>query len=361
MNTNALINVAQVLMTPGKGLLAMDESTPTCDRRFADEGIPQTAELRQRYRQLLITTPGLSVGISGAILYDETIRQKVVGDRGFDGETFVTYLVGAGIIPGIKLDLGTTDLALFPHEKVTQGLDGLAARAREYADMGARFAKWRAVFTIGPSLPTHGCIESNAHALARYAAICQEAGLVPIVEPEVVMNGDHGLDRCEETTENVLHEVFVQLRAQRVLFEAMIVKPNMVLPGIDSIEQVTPQEVAQATRRCLRRAVPAAVAGIAFLSGGQPDVLATERLNAICTPEQAALAWPVTFSFARALQRPALHAWAGKQENVLTAQRELLHRVRCSSAAQRSQYSSDIEANRDAFSLTAARSVLVTP
>jgi fructose-bisphosphate aldolase class I len=348
MNTAALIRTAQTLMATGKGLLAMDESTPTCNRRFAEAGIPQTATMRLAYRRLLVTTPGLDSGISGAILDDETVRQTLTGDRSDGCDTFPTHLDASGIIPGIKVDLGTADLTMFPREKVTQGLDGLEVRAREYVALGARFAKWRAKFSIGSSLPKRGCIEANAHALARYAAICQQEGLVPIVEPEVLMDGDHSLARCEMVTEAVLHAVFQQLTGQRVLLEAVILKPNMVLPGTDGIEQVTNEQVAEATWRCLRRAVPAAVPGVAFLSGGQPDVLATQRLTSICDPGRSRPPWPTTFSFARAIQRPALEAWGGKRENIAAAQHALAHRVRCNSAAQRGTYSSDMEANEEA-------------
>lgn len=357
MNTAALIRTAQTLMTPGKGLLAMDESTPTCNQRFAEAGIPQTAATRQAYRQLLVTTPGLGEGISGAILYDETIRQALTVDGTGAGVMFAEYLDRAGIIPGIKVDLGTIDLAMFPREKVTQGMDGLEVRTREYVDMGACFAKWRAVITIGSSLPTNGCIQANAHALARYAAICQTSGLVPIVEPEVLIDGNHGLARCGEVTEDVLHALFQQLRRQRVLLEAVILKPNMVLSGSDSIENVTNEQVAEATCKCLRRAVPAAVAGVAFLSGGQSDVLATQRLNAICDPHGRGLPWPTTFSFARALQRPALNAWKGKEANVSPAQHAILHRVRCNSAALHGHYSADAEAEGTAEAHIAARSI----
>jgi fructose-bisphosphate aldolase class I len=360
MKTAELVQTAKALMTPGKGLLAMDESTHTCNQRFAEAGIAQNSVMRQRYRQLLVTAPGLSEGISGAIFYDETIRQMLTGAGESDGESFAAFLTRAEIIPGIKVDLGTTGLAMFPHEVVTQGLDELAARAREYADMGARFAKWRAVITIGADLPTLGCIEANAHTLARYAAICQEAGLLPIVEPEVIMDGEHDLARCEAVTEDVLAAVFEQLRTQRVCLEAVILKPNMILPGLSCTEQVSNEQVAQATWRCLRRVVPAAVAGIAFLSGGQPDVQATQQLNAICGAGHPSLPWPITFSFARALQRPALKLWAGKPENVGAAQHALLHRVRCNSAAQLGQYSPDTEASGDAAIHTLSRGSRVT-
>lgn len=339
MNTAHLIETARSIMTPGKGLLAMDESTHTCNQRFAEVGIPQTPEMRRSYRELLVTTPGLSQGISGAILFDETIRATMSG-----GDSFVAGLLRAGILPGIKVDLGTIDLAMFPGEKITSGLDGLAERVREYAQMGARFAKWRAVIAIGPARPTLACIDANANALAQYAAISQECGLVPIVEPEVLMDGDHDLCRCKAVTEEVLHAVFQQLRLQRVVLEAMLLKPNMVLPGSDCPEQVSVEQVACATLWCLRRAVPAAVAGIAFLSGGQPDVLATERLNATCTQHDRPHPWPLTFSFGRALQRPSLDILAGREGNTHAAQRALLHRVRCNSAAQRGTYSPSFEA-----------------
>lgn len=360
MNTADLVRTATALMTPGKGLLAMDESTPTCNRRLAEAGIPQTASMRLGYRQLLVTTPGLSEGISGAILYDETIRQVLTCDDESPGESFVKYLEHTGIIPGIKIDLGTTDLAMFPHEEATQGLDGLPDRAREYAASGARFAKWRAVIAIGPDLPTCGCIEANAHTLARYAAICLEAGLVPIVEPEVLMDGDHDLPRCEAVTEDVLAAVFEQLRTQRVCLEALILKPNMMLPGMNCTTRVSHQQVAEATWRCLRRAVPAAVAGIAFLSGGQPDVLATQRLSAICGAGKPSLPWAITFSFARALQRPALKAWAGKPENVPAAQLALLHRVRCNSAAMLGDYGPEMEVRGEPVNPIVARGSRVT-
>ena len=242
----------------------MDESNPTCNKRFARLGIPQTEEARRAYRELIVTTPGLGQCISGAILYDETIRQQKK-----DGTPFVKVITEAGIIPGIKVDTGAKDLAGFPGEKVTEGLDGLVARVQEYSRMGARFAKWRAVIAIGAGIPTPGCIDANVHALARYAAICQQAGLVPIVEPEVLMDGAHDLQRCFEVTEQVLRAVFNQLNAQRVMLEGMILKPNMVLPGLACPKQETVDEVADATVRCLLRTVPAAVPGIAFLSGGQ--------------------------------------------------------------------------------------------
>ena len=280
-----LIDTARALVAGGKGLLAMDESNPTCNKRFAQLGIPQTEEVRRAYRELIVTTPGLGESISGAILYDETIRQ-----RKKDGTPFVQVLTDAGIIPGIKVDTGAKDMAGFPGEKVTEGLDGLRGRLAEYAQMGARFAKWRAVIAIGAGLPTQGCITANAHALARYAALCQEAGLVPIVEPEVLMAGIHILQRCGEVTEEVLRTVFNQLNAQRVMLEGMILKPNMVLPGLTCPMQETVDEIADATVSCLLRTVPAAVPGIAFLSGGQSAELASARLNAMNLQIQVAAA-----------------------------------------------------------------------
>jgi len=264
MNTQELIGIAKKMVAGGKGLLAMDESNPTCNKRFAKLGIPQTEEARRAYRELIVTTPGLGESISGAILYDETIRQ-----RKKDGTPFINVIAGAGIIPGIKVDTGAKDLAGHPGEKITEGLDGLRERLSEYFQMGARFAKWRAVIALGEGLPSRGCIEANAQALARYAALCQEAGLVPVVEPEVLMDGEHTLERCCEVTEEVLQTVFNELHAQGVMLEGMILKPNMALPGLTCPKQDSVDAVADATVRCLLRSVPAAVPGIAFLSGGQ--------------------------------------------------------------------------------------------
>lgn len=325
---------AQAMMAPGRGLLAIDESTGTCDKRFASVGIAPNPQTRRAYRDLLVTTPDLGGSISGAILYDETIRQQTL-----DGRSFVAALDAAGIISGIKVDRGTVDLAGHPGERVTEGLDGLRPRLQEYRALGARFAKWRAVLGIGPGLPSLACIEVNAHVLARYAALCQEVGLVPIVEPEVLMDGDHTLARCAAVTQEVLHRVFEQLHLQGVALEAIILKPNMVLPGLDCPQQESVEEVAAATVQCLLRTVPAAVAGIAFLSGGQSGDLASARLNAMHTsPEQVAaglLPWPLTFSFGRALQEPALEIWAGKSENRTAAQQALLRRARENATALR--------------------------
>jgi fructose-bisphosphate aldolase, class I len=336
--TQVLIDTARALVAGDKGLLAMDESNPTCNKRFARLGIPQTEETRRAYRELIVTTHGLGESISGAILYDETIRQ-----RKKDGTSFVQVLTDAGIIPGIKVDTGAKGMAGFPGEKVTEGLDGLRGRLAEYAQMGARFAKWRAVIAIGAGLPSQGCITANAHALARYAALCQEAGLVPIVEPEVLMAGVHTLQRCGEVTEEVLRTVFNQLNAQRAMLEGMILKPNMVLPGLTCPMQETVDEIADATVSCLLRTVPAAVPGIAFLSGGQSGELASARLNAMNLRFKSRLPWALAFSFARAIQQPALEIWRGEEAHVLAAQQALYHRATCNRAARRSEYTAAMD------------------
>ena len=333
MNTNELTDTARTLVAGGKGLLAMDESNPTCNKRFAALDIPQTPEYRRAWRELLITTPQLGSCISGVILYDETIR-----DRLQDGTPFVKAITDAGIIPGIKVDTGTRELAGHPGERITEGLDGLRDRLATYAQMGARFAKWRAVIVPGDRRPSIGCLEANAQSLARYAALCQEAGLVPVVEPEVLMAGAHSLAQCEEATEAGLRLVFEQLSHQRVCLEGMILKPNMVLPGLTCPEQEVAEEVAEATVRCLRRVVPAAVPGIAFLSGGQPEELASARLNTINVRFRGRLPWSVTFSFSRAIQQPALDRWRGQITNRVAAQQVLLHRARCNRAAHLGEY-----------------------
>lgn len=337
MSAQELLATAKAMMAPGKGILAMDESTGTSNRRFEPLGIATTTENRRAYRELIISTPGLSDYISGAILYDETIRQSTQ-----DGTPFVQALNKAGIIPGIKLDAGAKDLAGHPGEKVTEGLDGLRDRIAEYYQMGARFAKWRAVITIGPNIPSLGCIEANAHALARYAALCQEGGLVPIVEPEVLMDGDHTLERCFEVTEATLWAVFHQLHEQRVVLEHMILKPNMVISGKKCSQQASVEEVAEATVTCLRRTVPAAVPGIAFLSGGQSSELAAAHLNAMHVNYGSLLPWRLTFSYSRAIQQPALEAWRGQSENIKEAQRLLLHWAQCDSAASMGQYNAKL-------------------
>jgi fructose-bisphosphate aldolase, class I len=338
MTTQELTNIARLLVADDKGLLAIDESIPTCNKRFAKQGIPQTEEARRAYRELIITTPHLGECISGAILYDETIRQ-----RKKDGTLFIKAIIDAGIIPGIKVDIGAKDLAGHPGEKITEGLDGLRDRLKDYFQMGARFAKWRAVIAIGAGIPSRGCIEANAQALARYAALCQESGLVPVVEPEVLMEGDHSLERCRELTEEVLRTVFAHLYTQRVNLEGMILKPNMVLPGLTCPKQEGADDVADATVRCLLRAVPAAVPGVAFLSGGQSCELASARLNAMNARFKSHLPWAVAFSFARAIQQPALEIWKGQEANVMSAQQALYHRARCNRAARRGEYQAAME------------------
>jgi fructose-bisphosphate aldolase class I len=326
------------MVANGKGLVAIDESIGTCNERFAELGIPQDAETRRQYRELIIETPGLGQWISGAILFDETIRQK-----NDDGTPFAEALADAGIIPGIKVDIGAKPMAAFPGEKITEGVDGLRARLAEYVQMGARFAKWRAVFVIGDGIPSAGCIAANANALARYAALCQEAGLVPIVEPEVLMAGAHTLETCSKVTEQVLHTVFGALYAQRVNLEGMILKPNMVLPGSACPTQQSVDAIADATVECLLRTVPAAVPGIAFLSGGQAGELASARLNAMNIRFKTRMPWELAFSYGRAIQEPALKIWHGDTHNVPAAQEALYHRARCNSAARLGQYNEMME------------------
>jgi fructose-bisphosphate aldolase class I len=338
MNAQELIFTARQLVADDRGLLAMDESNPTCNKRFAALGIPQTEDARRAYRELIVTTPDLCDSISGAILYDETIRQQTKV-----GTPFVRALTDAGIIPGIKVDTGAKDMAGHPGEKATEGLDGLSERLAAYAKMGARFAKWRAVIAIGDGIPSRGCIEANAQALARYAALCQEAGLVPIVEPEVLMDGEHTLERCCEVTEEVLGRVFNHLCSLPVILEGMLLKPNMVVPGLACLTQEPVDKVADTTVRCLLRAVPAAVAGIAFLSGGQSAQLASARLNAMNVRFKAQLPWALAFSFARAIQQPALEIWRGEVAHVAAAQRALCHRARCNRAARRGEYDAAME------------------
>ncbi|HEY8219140.1 MAG TPA: class I fructose-bisphosphate aldolase [Methylobacter sp.] len=338
MNAQELKDTAKKLVAADKGLLAMDESNPTCNKRFAKIGIPQTVEARRDYRELIVTTPGLNESISGAILSDETIRQQKK-----DGTAFVKILADNGIIPGIKVDAGTKDLAGHPGEKITEGLDGLRERLAEYSQMGARFAKWRAMIVIGNHIPSRGCIEANAQALALYAALSQEAGLVPVVEPEVLMDGDHTLERCFVVSEEVLHTVFDRLYRQKVMLEGMLLKPNMVLPGLACPKQDTVDEVADATVTCLLRAVPAAVPGITFLSGGQSSELASARLNAMNVGYKSRAPWGLSFSFARAIQQPAMEIWHGEQMNVQKAQQALYHRAKCNWAARRGEYNAAME------------------
>jgi fructose-bisphosphate aldolase class I len=338
MNEQALIKTAQALFAGDKGLLAMDESNPTCNKRFAVLGIKQTEEERRSYRELILETPNLSSCISGVILYDETIRQSKK-----DGTSFIKLITDAGIIPGIKVDIGAKDMAGHPGEKITEGLDRLRDRLKEYFQMGARFAKWRAVVAIGNGIPTTACIEANAHALARYASLCQEAGIVPIIEAEVLMDGDHTLESCRKITKEVFHTVFNQLYIQDVMLEGIILKPNMVVPGLTCQKQETVNEVADATVKCLLESVPAAVPGIAFLSGGQSGELASARLNAMNSRFSSQMPWALAFSFARAIQQPAMEIWNGEDANIAAAQRALYHRANCNQAARRGKYNAAME------------------
>lgn len=338
MDKKELKNTIEEIFSNSRGILAMDESNPTCNKRFAAHDIPQTEEMRRRYRELIVTTPKLNEGIGGAILSDETIRQKTS-----DGRPMAEVLKNAGIIPGIKVDKGAKALAGFPNEKVTEGLDGLRDRLSEYKTMGARFAKWRAVITIGENIPTTACIKANAHALARYAALCQEAGLVPIVEPEVLMDGNHSLHRCYDVTEEVLKSLFFQLYQYKIELEGIILKPNMVISGKGSESQNSVDEVAEATVNCFRHSVPAAVPAIAFLSGGQSPQQASEHLNAINKDFKNQLPWIVGFSFARAIQQPALDVWKGQDQNIEKAQTILQRRAKFNADARSGSYNPSME------------------
>jgi fructose-bisphosphate aldolase, class I len=326
------------LLASGKGILAADESLPTIGERFAALDIPSIAESHRDYRELLFTTPGLSEAISGVILFDETMWQETSA-----GVAMPEILTKAGIIPGVKVDKGTIALPDFDREKLTQGLDGLRERLIEYRERGARFTKWRAVMAIDEHLPTRTCIEANARALALFAALSQEAGLAPIVEPEVLMNGHHTIARCEEVTTVTLKSIFDALFEHRVVLEQMLLKTGMVLSGEECPEQAGVAAVVEATRRCLRRAVPAAVPGIVFLSGGQSDEAATERLNAICRGGD--VPWKLSFSFGRALQSAAIKIWKGSPENAIAAQEALRHRAHCNSAAVEGRYAAEMENN----------------
>jgi len=336
MKSENLESVARKLVEGGKGILAADESSPTIEKRLKSISVPSTEENRRAYREILFTTAGAGEFISGVILFDETIRQKTR-----DGRTFVEALDQQGIIPGIKVDKGAKAMANFPGEKVTEGLDGLRERFAEYRQLGARFAKWRAVITIGENIPTRTCIEANAEALARYAALCQEADLVPIVEPEVLMDGAHTIERHFEVTQQTLESVFHALYEHHVALEGMLLKPNMVLSGKECPQQALVQEVAEATVRCMKRVVPSAVPGLVFLSGGQSDVQATEHLNAMNRLDQ--VPWQLSFSYGRALQAPVLKAWKGDQANVAKAQQAFHHRAWCNSKARFGKYSEEME------------------
>jgi fructose-bisphosphate aldolase class I len=334
-----LSSIAQTLVANGKGILAADESNPTIEKRFRSINVPSTEENRRAYREILFTTPGLGEDISGVILYDETLRQKAVG-----GKSFVEVLKHHGIIPGIKVDKGTVPVPFSPNEKITEGLDGLRKRLLDYKELGAQFAKWRAVITLGEGIPTGICVRDNAIVLARYASLCQEAGLVPIVEPEVLMNGNHSLERCERTTSAVLRSVFNELFRHHVRLDQMLLKPNMILPGEDSEAKATPDQIATATIRVFREVVPAVVPGIVFLSGGQSEIEATKNLNAM--NRQKGAPWELSFSFGRALQAPVLKAWAGRPENSAQAQKVLKQRSFCNRQARLGQYVEAMETQK---------------
>jgi len=331
-----LEDVARALVAPKKGILAADESGGTIEKRFKSIGVPSTEENRRDYREMLFRTPGAEEFISGVILYDETIRQKAA-----DGTPLAKLLQDKGIIPGIKVDTGAKALAFSSKEKITEGLDGLRERLVEYRGLGAKFAKWRAVITIGDGIPTEYCLATNAHALARYAALCVEAGIVPIVEPEVLMDGPHSIERCYDVTERTLQLVFGELAAQRVPLEQILLKPNMVLSGTENPKQAGIREVAEATLRCFRRTVPAAVPGIVFLSGGQSDELATAHLSEM--NKIGGGPWQLSFSYGRALQAPALKAWGGKAANVGAGQKAYYHRAKCNGAARSGSYTDAME------------------
>jgi fructose-bisphosphate aldolase, class I len=336
MDTALLAKTAAAMVAKGKGLLAADESSGTCETRFKSVGVECTEENRRAYRGLLFTTPGVEQYLSGVILFDETLRQKTN-----DGVPFAQYLSKKGIIPGIKVDAGAKNLALCPGEKVTEGLDGLSKRLDEYFKLGARFAKWRAVITIGDGIPSHTCIYANAHALARYAAACQEASIVPIIEPEVLLDGDHTIERCEEVTEETLRACYAALAAHRVAPEHQILKASMVVSGKNNARQAGVDEVAERTVRVLKRTVPAAAPGVVFLSGGQSDEAATAHLNAMASMK--GLPWPLTFSYSRALQNPALKTWKGQAGNIAAAQKAFHHRAHMNGLAAQGKWRAELE------------------
>ena len=336
MNRSELARTAEAMVAKGKGILAADESSGTIKKRFDSIKLESTEEHRRSYREMLFTTPGAGSWISGVILYDETIRQKTR-----DGVPFAEYLARQGMIPGIKVDAGAKPLAGFPGETITEGLDGLRERLTEYRKLGARFAKWRAVIDIADGIPTRFAIEANAHALARYAALCQEQDIVPIVEPEVLMDGSHSIERCEEVTDAVLQATFNQLFEHRIYLEGMVLKPNMVISGKKAPNRASPEQVAEATVRCLKRRVPAAVPGIAFLSGGQSPTEATLHLALI--NKLGPLPWNLTFSYGRALQETALKAWGGVASNFAVGQKEFAKRARLNALATTGQYTPELE------------------
>lgn len=336
MDQQLLAKTAAAMVAKGKGILAADESSGTCETRFKSIGVACTEESRRAYRGLLFTTPGVEQFVSGVILYDETIRQKTN-----DGVPFSDYLARKGVIPGIKVDTGAKNLALCPGEKVTEGLDGLRERLAAYFGLGARFAKWRAVITIGEAIPSHTCLYANAHALARYAALCQEASIVPIIEPEVLLEGSHTIERSEEVTEATLRATYAALAAHNVSSEHTILKSSMVVSGKSCPRQAGVDEVAERTVRVLKRTVPAAQPGVVFLSGGQSDVAATAHLNAMASMK--GLPWPLTFSYSRALQNPALAAWKGQAANVAAAQKAFHHRAHMNGLACQGKWKPDLE------------------
>ena len=336
MDKALLSKTAAAMVAKGRGILAADESSGTCETRFKSIGAACTEESRRAYRGLLFTTPGVEQFVSGVILFDETIRQKTN-----DGVPFADYLAKKGIVPGIKVDKGAKNLALFPGEKVTEGLDGLRERLAEYFKLGARFAKWRAVITIGEAIPSHACLYANAHALARYAALCQEASIVPIIEPEVLLDGDHTIERCEEVSEATLRATYAALAAHGVSPEHTILKASMVVSGKGCARQAGVEEVATRTLRVLKRTVPAAQPGVVFLSGGQSDVSATAHLNAMAAMK--GLPWPLTFSYSRALQNPALNAWKGQSANAAAAQKAFYHRAHMNGLACQGKWKPELE------------------
>ena len=339
MSWNSLPEIANAMVEKGRGILAADESTPTCTKRFDSIGVESTEANRNAYRDMLFSTPGMEEFISGVILFDETLRQSTVKDQ----TLYPAYLTELGVIPGIKVDKGAHPLPGSDGEKITEGLDGLDSRLKEYFNLGARFSKWRAVITIGESLPSSTCVTANAHALARYAALCQENGLVPIVEPEILMDGSHTIEDSFIITEEVLHSTFYEFYAQDVLLEGMVLKPNMVLSGYECSEKASVEDVAELTVIVLKRCVPSAVPGIAFLSGGQSDEDATAHLNAMNQILGENSPWNLTYSYGRALQAPALKAWGGKEEHVSAAQDAFYKRAKLNSLATKGEYSSEME------------------
>jgi len=336
MDKALLSKTAAAMVARGKGVLAADESSGTCEKRFKSIGVDCTEESRRTYRGLLFTTPGAEQFVSGVILFDETLRQKTN-----DGVLFPDYLANKGILPGIKVDKGAMDLALCPGEKVTEGLGGLRPRLAEYFKLGARFAKWRAVITIGPGIPSHACLYANAHALARYAALCQETSIVPMIEPEVLLDGAHTVERAEEVTEAALRATYAAMAAHNVSLEHLILKTSMVVSGKECARQAPVDEVAERTIRVLKRTVPAAQPGIVFLSGGQTDEAATAHLNAMAATK--GLPWPLTFSYSRALQNPALKAWRGEAKNAVAAQRAFHHRAHMNGLAAQGKWKPELE------------------